>query len=197
VQPRSACGTSATFTRRGLMSGSGLLGHRRVARLCRRLTQSGHDGHFVGQPIGKRASLGAERTAVRCEGSPARKPRRSTLTRPGHGVGPNTLRVQLVQPPSSYGQMNLQRPNRPRRQKQFGRMGAAHPVAKAGTATTTCCWTQTHSSGPHTHVAFAGWPAKRIPVAKTELAKIVLITLEPPTDLRTTSDLTHTSDWSP
>jgi hypothetical protein len=170
------------------------------------MTQSGNDGHYVGQPIGKRTSPGAERTAVMrcwlkrmldggCEGSPA--PRRSTLTRRRRGVGRNTLRVQLVQPPSSYGQMNLQRPNRPRRQKQFGRMGAAHPVAKAGTATTTCCWTQTHSSGPHTHVAFAGWPAKRIPVAKTELAKIVLITLELPTDLRTTSDLTHTSDWSP
>jgi hypothetical protein len=46
----------------------------------------------------------------------------------------------------------------------------AQVTANEGTTSVTCSWTQTHSSGPQTQVAFAGWTANKSPTARTEPA---------------------------
>jgi hypothetical protein len=62
----------------------------------------------------------------------------------------------------------------PRLQKQAGRTGGPQVTAKLGT--TTCTWgTHTHSSGPQTQLAFAGWSENKSPEMSTEPAKTVLI----------------------
>ena len=96
--------------------------------------------------------------------------------------GTGHRRAKVVKPRAScgvYGQTNRQRPKMPRLQKQFERIGGPQVTAKLGTTTCTCCWSQTHSSGPQTQAAFTGWTTSKSPATRTEPAKTVLITVFP------------------